>query len=491
MNSINHFLDIFKKPRIPRGTDKRMFIEIDQAMRLPGLFFVTSAIVWLIIGTTFALLTSFTLHSPELFPNWEWLTFGRIRSAHLNAVAFGWLNNAIFAVALWIMSRLSVARIRYTSILITAGVFWNVGITIGIIGILSGQLTSVEWLEMPKYVSPILGASYIFVGIWGIMAFRFRQSHHVYVSQWYILAALFWFPWIYLAVQAMVIWFPARGAIQPLTNWWFGHNVLGLWYTPIGLGVVYYLIPKVLGRPIHSYYLSVVGFWTLALFYNWAGVHHLIGGPLPVWLVSCGIVASIMMVIPVVVTAINHHFTVVGSFHEVWASPTLRFIVFGAMSYTLASLAGSTMALRDVNVITHFTHFTVAHAHHGAYAFVTMVMFGGIYYMIPRLLNREWPSAKLISIHFWGTAIGITIYVTGLSIGGFLQGLNMNNPNMLFLDVVQHTKPYLVSRSVGGSLMAIGHIAFFCNFFWMLFTKKVGTGPTLLVKPVPAPTNIQ
>lgn len=471
---------------------KAKMASIDRSIRRPVMLFTAAAVVWLLIGSTFALLASFSLHSPKLFPNWEWLTFGRIRSAHLNAVAFGWANNAVYAVCLWIMARLCQTKIRYPNILITAGVLWNLGVTIGIGCILVGNINAVEWLEMPKIVTPLLGISYMLIGVWAILSFFYRESNHVYVSQWYLLAAFFWFPWLYTAVQIMVIWFPAQGTVQSITNWWFGHNVLGLWYTPMGLAVVYYLIPKVLGKPIHSYYLSVVGFWTLALFYNWAGVHHLIGGPIPVWLISAGVVASVMMVIPVLVTAVNHHMTVVGSFKQVWDSPTLRFAVFGAMSYTLASVFGSTMALREVNLVTHFTHFTVGHAHHGVYAFFTMTMFGGIYYMMPRITRKEWPSAALIHLHFWGTAIGITIYVVGLSIGGWIQGLSMNNPDIPFIEVVKHTLPWLMSRSVGGSLMTLGHIAFAINFAWMLCYKCERTKPTLFneqsIEPMKATT---
>lgn len=479
MTSTSSATVVLEQEPISSANIKLKFVEIDSSMRFPVIFFITSALIWLQIGTILALLASFTLHSPNLLPNWEWLTFGRIRSAHLNVMAYGWGNNAVYGVAMWIMVRLCQTRIRYAWILITAGIFWNFGITVGVTGILMGQLTSVEWLEMPSYVSPILGLSYLMIGIWGILSFLYRESSHVYVSQWYILAALFWFPWLYIAVQTMVIWFPARGTVQSITNWWFGHNALGLWYTPIGVASAYYLIPKVLGRPIHSYYLSAVGFWSLALFYNWAGVHHLVGGPIPVWLISAGIVASVMMVIPVTVTAINHHLTVVGFFDKVWHSPTLRFIVFGAMSYTLTSFLGSAMALRDVNVVTHFTHFTIGHAHHGIYAFFTMVMFGSIYYMMPRILKREWPSALLISIHFWCAAVGITIMVVGLSIGGWIQGLEMNNSEIPFIEVVKHTVPWLMSRSFAGSLIAIGHVTFLIHFIWMFFSKKTEGGPTL------------
>lgn len=467
----------------PNAAVRAELSEIDASIRSSALFFVISAICWLLVGTVFALITAFKAHQPDFLGNLEWFTFGRVRSIHLNAMALGWGSNVIYAVGLWIMARLCRTAIRHKGLLLIAGIFWNIGLTVGIFGIFFGDITSVEWLEIPIYATPLLAISYALIGVWGVVAFRFRKGEHVYVSQWYILAALFWFPWLYIVAQIMILWFPARGVVQSLTNWWFAHNVLGLWLTPMALATAYYLIPKVLGRPIYSYYLSVLGFWALALFYNWAGVHHLIGGPLPVWLVSAGIVASVMMVIPVIVVGLNHHMSVVGLHKEVWRSPTLRFVVFGAISYTLVSLIGSSMALRSVNEVTHFTHFTVGHAHHGVYAFFTMIMFGGVYYMMPRLLKREWPSAGLIKLHFWGSALGITIMVVALQVGGWIQGVEMNNAEIPFLEVVQNTIPWLKARSVSGLLLTVGHVAFAVNFFWMLFAAgavRAKQGPTLL-----------
>lgn len=163
----------------------------------------------------------------------------------------------------------------------------------------------------------------------------------------------------------------------------------------------------------------------------------------------------------------------------------MRFVVFGAVNYTLVSLIGSTMALRNVNLITHFTHFTVGHAHHGAYAFFAMIMFGGVYYMMPRMLNREWPSAFLIRTHFWMCAIGILLMVFALQIGGWLQGLQMNDAENYpdFIEIVKNTRPYMIIRSVSGVMLLVGHIAFAINFFWMLFaagTVRAKQGPTLL-----------
>jgi len=460
--------------------------EIDESIKYPALVFLISGLLWLLLGSLFGLIASWKLHDPSFMTEFAETTFGRIRSAHLTIMAYGWASNAGFAMSLWIMARLSRAPVRHFGLLFMGAIVWNLGVTVGYIGILKGDMVGAEWLEFPRYATPMLGLGYAFVGLWGILSFRYRRCDHVYVSQWYILGALFWFPWLYSVAQIMVVFAPATGVVQSLTNWWFAHNVLGLWLTPIGLATIYYLIPKVLGKPIHSYYLSLFGFWSLALFYNWAGVHHLIGGPVPAWVLSAGIVGSIMMVMPVTTVAINHHMTMVGSFRMLKYSPTLRFIVFGAMSYTAASLIGSTMALRSVNEVTHFTHFTVGHAHHGVYAFFTMVMFGGMYYAMPRLLKKEWPSAMLIRTHFWFVALGIIGYIFSMSVAGILQGMDMNNPDIPFVgenSVVSRTIPFLVARSLSGMAITIGHIAFAINVAWMLFSRSKIDGPTLFVDP--------
>ena len=270
------------------------------------------------------------------------------------------------------------------------------------------------------------------------------------------------------------------GSVKASANWWYAHNVLGLWLTPVGLATAYYLIPKVIGRPVYSYYLSVLGFWTLAIFYNWAGTHHLIGGPIPAWLATVGIVGSIMMFVPVTIVAINHHFTMIGHFHKLKDSPTLRFVVFGAMSYTLVSFQGSLTALRTVNETTHFTHYTIAHAHLGVYAFSSMINYGAMYYILPRLVRREWASSRLIVIHFWFTAIGVILYWVGLTWGGVLQGMLMNDPNVPFLDIVRRMIPFLWSRTVAAILLSIGHTAFAINLWFMIRRRGEWlAGPTL------------
>ena len=198
---------------------------------------------------------------------------------------------------------------------------------------------------------------------------------------------------------------------------------------------------------------------------------RLVGGPFPAWMITISIVASVMMIIPVVSTAINHHFTMVGHFGKLKYSPTLRFIVFGAVSYTISSLQGVLSSVRWFSEVAHFTHHTVAHAHWGMYAFFTMTMFGSMYYILPRITQREWPSERLISLHFWCTALGIILYVAPLSYGGWLQGKAMLNATTPFLEVVQGTLPWLKIRTVSGLLLALGHVAFFVNLVWLLVRR--------------------
>jgi len=324
------------------------------------------------------------------------------------------------------------------------------------------------------------------VGVSLLRTLQRRRVPHLYVSVWYISAGLVWLPILLIVAKWPGIHF---GVQQAAMNWWFGHNVLGLWFTPLGLAAIYYFLPKVLGKPIHSYHLSLVGFWTLAFFYSQVGGHHLIGGPVPGWLVTLSIVQSMMMIVPVVAVGINQHRTAHGHLSAMRYSPTLRFIVLGGMMYTLASIQGSMQSLRVVNATTHFTHFTVAHAHLGLYGFFSLVMFGAMYFVMPRVLDWEWPYSRLIALHFWLVVGGFAVYFIGLSIGGWLQGMRMLDAARPFMDSVTVTEPYLISRTVGGSLMSLGHLVFAAHFALMLLRRGTRReGAALLRRPGGYPT---
>lgn len=420
------------------------------------LFFV-SGTAWLVLGSILGLTASLKMTFPDWLTGQAWLTFGRIRPMHLNAVIYGWASMAGIGTVLWLLPRLLRSPLKAQIVAIFGGWLWNAGVAIGLVSIAVGWTDGLEWLEFPWPVDAffVIGGALVAVPLF--VTVRYRRVSSLYVSVWYIAAALVWFPVLFLVANQPYVHFGVEHAV---VNWWYAHNVLGLWLTPLGLAAAYYFIPKVLGKPIYSYSLSLIGFWALALFYSQAGIHHLIGGPVPTWLVTLSIVQSVMMVIPVIAVAVNHHVTMVGNFSALKHSPTLRFVVTGAIMYTGVSLQGSLHAVREVNQVTHFTHFTVGHAHMGVYAFYSFIIFGAAYFLLPRVFGRDWPRPRLISIHFWTALGGILIYMISLMVGGVFQGLAQLDASRPFMESVTLTIPYLHARTVGGTLMTLSHFIF-------------------------------
>ena len=439
-------------------------VEADTSTAFPVFMFIAFACMWLLIGSLAGLVSSIKLHEPDWLVSEAWMTFGRMRTVHLTAVLYGWITNAALGTILWVLPRLLRARLAGGIWAMLGGALINTGIAGGIGAIATGWSDGMEYLEIPWQFAIFIFVGFALVILPVLFTLANRKVESLYVSVWYMVAALLW-----IAVLFLVGKLPGvhSGVQQATTNWWYGHNVLGLWFTPVSVGAIYYFLPKIIGRPVRSYNLSLLGFWTLAFFYAQVGGHHLIGGPVPGWLTTLSIVQSVMMVIPVVAFSINMGTTMKGRMHLARYSPTLRFMMFGGLMYLASSLQGSYESLRSVNQVAHFTHYTVGHAHLGAYGFVTMVLFGAVYFMMPRVLNWEWPYPRLITLHFWLATIGIAIYFVGLTIGGWLQGLAMLDAARPFMDSVTLTIPYLVSRTVGGSLMVLSHLLFVGHFLAM------------------------
>lgn len=438
----------------------------DKSSAFVVFIFLSCAVVWLVVASLAGLTSSLKLHEPDLLTQQAWLTFGRLRTIHLNAVAYGWSPMAALGIAIWLLPRLLKTKLVGGRYAIVGCMLWTAGLIAGLGCIAVGISDGMEWLEIPWQVDILIVAGGALVGLPLVYTLQSRKVDHLYVSIWYMGAALFWFPILFLVANLPAFHI---GVEQATMNWWYGHNVLGLFYTPMALAAVYYFLPKIIGRPVQSYNLSLLGFWTLAFFYGQVGGHHLIGGPVPGWLITLSIVQSVMMLVPVLSFSINQHMTMRGHFKKLVYSPTLRFIVLGGMMYTLSSVQGSLEALRSVNTVTHFTHFTVAHAHLGLYGFFTMVMFGAIYFVMPRVMSWEWPYPSLIAAHFWLVVVGFSIYFVGLTIGGWLQGLAMLDAKKPFIESVIVTLPYLKSRSLGGSIMTLGHLIFAGHFAAMAF----------------------
>jgi cytochrome c oxidase cbb3-type subunit 1 len=444
--------------------------EADRSTSLVVFIFLCSAMVWLLVASLAGLTASLKLHLPDVLAQQAWLSFGRIRTVHLNAVAYGWAPMAGLGIALFVLPRVLKTRLVGGNYAILGAMMWNAGLVAGLGSLAVGISDGMEWLEIPWQIGIVFVFGGALIGLPLVLTLLASRVTHLYVSVWYMGCALFWFPVLYLVAKVPYVHF---GVEQATTNWWFGHSVLGLFYTPLALASIYYFLPKIIGRPIQSYGLSLLGFWALAFLYGQVGGHHLIGGPVPGWMVTLSIVQSMMMIIPVIAFSVNLHQTMRGHFRALLHSPTLRFVTLGGMMYTLSSLQGSFEALRSVNAITHFTHYTVAHAHLGLYAFVSFVFFGSIYFIVPRITQREWPYPGLITAHFWCVALGIAIYFVSLTIAGTLQGLVMLDASKPFIDSVTLTVPYLQARSVGGGLMVLGHLLFIANFICVI----LGLGP--------------
>lgn len=442
--------------------------EADAAAAPLVLFFFCCAIVWLVVASAAGITASIKLHEPDWLVQQAWLSFGRIRTIHLNAVAYGWAPMAGLGIAMFVIPRLLKTPLMGARYALLGVVLWNAALIAGIGSIAVGISDGLEWLEIPWQIDVLFAIGGGLMGVPLIYTLVHRKVGHLYVSVWYMACALFWLPVLFIVAKVPGL---HQGVQQAAVNWWFGHNVLGLFYTPLALASVYYFLPKVIGRPIQSYNLSLLGFWGLAFFYGQVGGHHLIGGPVPQWMVTLSIVQSMMMIIPVAAFTVNQFQTLQGHMSAMRYSPTLRFICVGGLMYTASSVQGSFEALRSMNVVTHFTHYTVAHAHLGLYGFVSLVFFGSIYFVMPRITSREWPYPKLISVHFWLATIGLAIYFLSLTIGGWLQGQAMLDAKQPFMASVALTLPYLKGRSVGGALMVVSHLVFAWHFACIVLNR--------------------
>src|SRR6202045_4210366 len=459
---------------------------IDASTRVPVLMFYASAMVWLLIGTLLAGFVSFKLHSPDWLSDVSFLTWGRLRPVHMNVMIYGWASMAAMGTAIWLMARLCRTTLRHPLLIVTGIWFWNIGVLIGVIGILMGYSTGYQWLEFPPYAAVVLFVAYALIMSWAVLMFRFRRGDQIYITQWYLLGAFLWFPWLYAAAQAMLFIVPVQGVMQAADGWWYANNPLFLWFGAIGLGTAYYMIPKVIGRPVYSYHLATIGFWTYALFSSWTGMQRLVDGPFPAWMITASIAATILTIIPVATVGLNHHMTMQGNFQLLRYSPTLRFTVFGAISYTVFSIVGVLISLRSVARYLNFTQASVAYSHLGLYAFFTMVIFGSMYYIVPRLVGREWRYASLIKLHFWSSTYGVGLMVLMLLAGAVGQGSGMNDPSLAFSESTQTILPYLPGRSLAGLLMTAAHFIFAFHFGLMLLgLGRTSSVPTFL-NPVEA-----
>ncbi len=441
---------------------------IDKSAKWVVSFFIASAGLWLLAAAFLAYIAAAKLTDPFLLASFEAFTYGKVKIAQANAFVYGWGGNSIFAITLWIIARLSQAEVRGRFFLIAAGIFWNLGITFGLLGIFDGHMNGHELLEMPSEVWPLLFISYTIITSLIIVLHRSRVRHETIAPQWFILASILWFPALFIIAWNGLEINPARGTVQSVLSMWFGQSLIWLWLTPFALGVAYYIIPKITGLAIDKYYLAIFGFWCIATLAPWSVVHHLEGGPVPMWIPAIGTVMSIAMIFPIAVASTNFHATAFKSVDKVWNILPLRFVIFGTLSYTISSYIGVIFSLPAVAKLTQFSIINEFHFNQRVYGFFSMIVFGAVYYMLPKITNKEiGKNAK--NFHFWTSALGVLMLLLAYLIGGLTHGVLAQQPSLEWASsVISSVRPYFLITEIAFVILGFSQLVFVINIWKVL-----------------------
>ena len=424
--------------------------------------FITSATFWLLFTTAVGLLLSFKFP----YPDWAtspFLSFGRLRAIHTNGTFYGWASIALSGTAIYVAARTSGIGVSNKWLAWLSLACYNLAAICGTItldlGINYGDQEYREWVWWVKIIF-LLGV--LLSGLAIVQTVANRVEREIYISNWYTIGGF-----VFTPILAIVAIIPAYqvGLGQVAVQGFYMHNAVGMWFTFLALGITYYALPKLLNRPIYSYALGVLGFWTNLVFYPVIGAHHFEFSPLPWWFQTLAIVFSVGMLVPVWAGTANFALTMRARGETVRRSYALPFIVVGVAYYFLGSTQGTVEAFRSLQTIWHFTSFTIGHSHATMYGFITFIAWGGIYALLPRATGKQ-PSLLATGLHFWFATIGVTAYVIALSIGGTIQGLAWAAGNP-FIASVDAAAPFWVARAVAGSLMFLAHIIFAYNLYLM------------------------
>ncbi|RFC50626.1 MAG: cytochrome c oxidase cbb3-type subunit 1 [Verrucomicrobia bacterium] len=479
-------------PSLPPGVTPEDILQraaIDKSTRLPVLFFFTSGAAWLLVATLLGLLASLKFVVTGAF-KYEVLNLARVQPAFVNALVYGWAYQAGFGVMIWIMARLCRTELRNPVTLIVAGHFWNLGVTLGVAGILGGQGNlHMKLLEFPAMVWPLLLAAYLLIVVWLVVMYSARRPGSGYISQWYILAACFTWPWMYLVANVLLNVFKKAGVAGPVVASWYANGVTFLWMVPVGLASAYFVIPKITGKAIHSYNLSSFAFWSLLVLAPWAGAQELIGGPVPAWIPAVAGTAQILLLIPMLAVCLNHYQTVRGAHELVNVSPSLRFTFFAAVGYVCTCVASAVLGSMSLSRYTFLSFAQDGVMMMGTYMFFTMAMFGAIYFIVPRITACEWVSGSRIRLHFWLSAYAIIGLCSLLLIAGVSHGSAIDEWESSFETAVMFSKGYLVGRIFLWAFLVAANFIFIHQLVLMVMNRgrKAGT-PTLIHQPTPYET---
>ncbi|WP_435113492.1 cytochrome-c oxidase, cbb3-type subunit I [Candidatus Pelagibacter bacterium nBUS_36] len=439
--------------------------------------FTIASIFWLVAGLAAGLLIAFQMVFPSL--NFEpLLTFGRLRPLHTSAVVFAFGGNVLFATSYFVVQRTCQTRLSgdgwanftfwgYQAFILMAGLGYLFGVTQG-----------KEYAEPEWYADLWLTIVWVIYLIIYLVTLTKRKEPHIYVANWFFLAFIVTVAVLHLVngVSIPVSLFGAKsyplwGGVQSaMIQWWYGHNAVGFFLTAGFLGMVYYFIPKRANRPIYSYRLSILHFWSLIFLYIWAGPHHLHYTALPDWAQTLGMTFSIMLWMPSWGGMINGMMTLSGAWYKLREDPVLKFMIISLAFYGMSTFEGPLMSIKEVNALSHYTDWTIGHVHSGTLGWVAFISFGVIYYLFPVLWNKKnLYSLRLVNIHLWISTIGIVFYISSMWVSGIMQGLmwraydNLGFLEYSFVETVMAMKPFYLIRGIGGVLFFIGVLIMIYN----------------------------
>ena len=433
-------------------------------------WFATATIVWGVVGFLAGLLIALQLAFPALNFDWAPTTFGRMRPVHTNAVIFAFVGNGIFMGVYYSLQRLVKARL-FSDLLSKIHFWgWQLIIVFGALSLWMGYTTGKEYAELEWPLDIAITLIWVVFGVNMFGTILKRREGHLYVAIWFYIAT-----WVTVAMLHIVnsIELPIEfmksyswyaGVQDALVQWWYGHNAVAFFLTTPYLGLMYYFLPKAANRPVYSYRLSIIHFWALIFIYIWAGPHHLLYTALPDWAQSLGVVFSVMLIAPSWGGMINGLLTLRGAWDRVREDAVLKFMVVAITAYGMATFEGPMLSLKNVNAISHFSDWTIAHVHVGALGWNGFLTFAVLYWLIPRLWRTELYSKSLANAHFWLGTLGIVFYAVPMYWAGFTQALNWKTftpegqLQYSFLDTVNMIAPMYMLRSLGGLLYLTGAI---------------------------------
>lgn len=446
--------------------------EIDASCRLPLLGLLVGASVWLVVGTLLALIGSLKFHMPEFLGACSAMTYGRVAAAANDALVYGFCIPASLAVIIWIFARLSQTVYTLPLVPLIAAHIYHLGVLIGLLSILLGNTTGYTWLEFPRGASIMLFVGFVLTAIPTAASFGFRRERDLFPSHWFLLAALLWFPWIYASANIFLVAMPVRGVAQGVINFWFANNLVFVWFSLVALGVGFYFLPKLTGRPLYSYFYTQYVFWTLALFGTWCGIPS--GSPFPAWIIALSAYAGWLLVLPVVGVGIVLYGTLYGAgLKSGGDAGSARFIKVGLLAFMLSALAQHFVsANHHFGQLIEFTWFGQAQSQLQIFGVLAMVLFGALYYILPLVMDFELPLTSLPKAHYWLHLSGVLLFVIPLAYAGYAQGADAYN-----LDAAL---PGLRISTLGLLLLLSGSLAFAANMILTFLSWKVSVVVAIL-----------